>query len=94
MDVYSAIVYGCVFFRKIQKQPREKNSQENTCRPKACNIIKKETLAQVFSCEFGEISKNTFLTEHLWATASENLLCLKEDIVFLSYWFNYQPHMW
>ena len=26
----------------------------------ACNIIKKETLAQVFSCEFCEISKNTF----------------------------------
>ena len=25
------------------------------------NFIKKETLAQVFSCEFCEISKNTFL---------------------------------
>ena len=25
----------------------------------------------MFSCEFGEISKNTFLTEHLWATASQ-----------------------
>ena len=25
-----------------------------------CNFIKKETLAQVFSCEFYEISKNTF----------------------------------
>ena len=29
------------------------------------NEIKKETLAQVFSCEFCEISKNTFLIEHL-----------------------------
>ena len=29
-------------------------------RPHACNFIKKETLAQVFSCEFCEISKNTF----------------------------------
>ena len=29
-------------------------------RPKACNVIKKETLALVFSCEFCEISKNTF----------------------------------
>ena len=37
----------------------------------AYNFIKKETLAQVFSCEFSEISKNTFFTEHLWATASE-----------------------
>ena len=25
-----------------------------------CNFIKKETLAQVFSCEFCDISKNTF----------------------------------
>ena len=45
------------------------NSQENTCasvfflmklQAKACNFIKKETLAQVFSCKFREISKNTF----------------------------------
>ena len=28
-------------------------------RPEACNFIKKETLAQVFSCEFCEIFKNT-----------------------------------
>ena len=27
-------------------------------KPDACNFIKKETLAQVFSCEFCEISKN------------------------------------
>ena len=26
----------------------------------ACSFIKKETLAQVFSCEFCKISKNTF----------------------------------
>ena len=35
-------------------------------RPEACNFNKKETLVQVFSCEFYEISKNTFFTEHLW----------------------------
>ena len=29
--------------------------------PQACNFIKKETLAQVFSFEFYQISKNTFL---------------------------------
>ena len=28
------------------------------------------TLAQVFSCEFCEVSKNTLFTEHLWATTS------------------------
>ena len=45
------------------------NSQENTCardsfliklRAETCNFIKKESLAQVFSCEFCEISKSTF----------------------------------
>ena len=30
-------------------------------RPQACNFIKKQTLAQVFSCEFCEISRNNFL---------------------------------
>ena len=34
-------------------------------RPEDCNVIKK-TLAQVFSCEFSEISNNTFFKEHLW----------------------------
>ena len=33
-------------------------------------FIKKETLAQVLSCEFCEISENNFFIEHLWATAS------------------------
>ena len=36
-------------------------------------VFKKETLAQVFSCKFCEISKNTFFTEHLWVTASFHL---------------------
>ena len=29
-------------------------------------LRKKKILAQVFACEFCEISKNTFFTEHLW----------------------------
>ena len=29
--------------------------------PEACNVIKKDTLVQVFSCEFCEISKTPFL---------------------------------
>ena len=50
------------------------NSQENTCarvcvliklQAWVCNLFKKETLALVFSCEFCEISKNNFFTEHL-----------------------------
>ena len=39
-------------------------------RPEACNFIKKETLAQASSCEFCEIFKNIFFTEHVRATAS------------------------
>ena len=33
-------------------------------------LLKRETLSQVFPCEFCKISKNTFFTEHLWVTAS------------------------
>ena len=35
-----------------------------------CNIIKRETLAQMFSCGFCEIYKNIFFTEFLWVTDS------------------------
>ena len=44
------------------------NSQESNCAR-----VKKETLAQVFSCEFCEIFKNTFFIEHLRTTASKKL---------------------
>ena len=46
--------------------------------PEACNFIKKDTLAQVFSCEFCEIFKNTFFTEYIWMTASDDL---KNEII-------------
>ena len=61
---------------QFQKQPPEmfleisQNAQKNTCARvsffnkvegfKASNFIKKETVPQLFSCEFCEISKNTF----------------------------------
>ena len=37
--------------------------------PEPATLLK-EALAQVFSSEFCEISRNTFFTEHLWTTAS------------------------
>ena len=37
-------------------------------------VVKKETLAQVFSCEFCEIFKKKVFTENLRTTASEQLL--------------------
>ena len=47
------------------------NSQENSCARDSflimfliINVIKKETLAQVFSCEFCEIFNNTFFSQN------------------------------
>ena len=42
-------------------------------RPQACNFTETETLAQVFSCEFCEISKNTFFHRAPLVAASEKL---------------------
>ena len=68
------LVWNCrnsrleVFCKKVFLETPQ-NSQENTCarasfliklQAQACNLIKKEALAQVFSYEFCEISKNTF----------------------------------
>ena len=50
---------------RITKYGRESREEVT-----ACNFIKKETLAQEFSCEFCEICKNTFFTKHLWTNAS------------------------
>ena len=41
-------------------------------RLQAWNFINKETLTQVFCCEFCVIFKNTFLKEHIRSTASEH----------------------
>ena len=39
--------------------------------PSGLHHFKKETPTQMFSCEFCEIFKDTFLIEHLGTTASE-----------------------
>ena len=39
--------------------------------PEACNFIKKETLARVFSCEFSENFQNSVFALQLWMAASE-----------------------
>ena len=51
---------------------------KQSCRPETLSFIKKETLAQVFSCEFCEVSKNNFLITLLW--------CL---LLLLPNWQNY-----
>ena len=63
----SSKIIECWFTLKRQKQPPEVFCKKR--RP--ATLLKKETLAQVFSSEFCEISKNTFSTEHLLTTASD-----------------------
>ena len=56
--------------QKFHKIHRKRSVPESLfCRSKTSNFIKKETLTQVFSCEFCKISKKNFSTEHLLMTA-------------------------
>ena len=60
-------------FLKISKIPQEYSCARTSLLIKfqvAWNFIKKEALSQVLSCEFSEIFKNTFFTEHVWSAAS------------------------
>ena len=59
-----------VLLEKYNCYIRQKQATRDVLLKKACNFIKKETLAQVLSCEFCEISKNTFSTGYLRTTAS------------------------
>ena len=54
---------------EFKKQPPEVFCKKR-CSHRFCKIHRKTPLAQVFSYEFCEISKNTFFIEHFWATAS------------------------
>ena len=47
-------------------------SNHQSYMPQACNFIKKETLAQLFPCEFCEISKNTFFYKTPPVAASDH----------------------
>ena len=69
------------------------NSQKHTCArvsfliklQASCNFIKKETLAQVFSCEFCEICKNTFFYRTPLGSASDFHSLTFHCIVFASH---------
>ena len=71
----SSTLFTSILVKKVLLESCSQNSQESTC-VRGSNLImlqaygcKKETLVQVFSCKFSEISKNTFFKEHLWTTA-------------------------
>ena len=63
-----------VFLNKLAGQRPATLLKKRLWHREAFNFIKKETLALVFSREFCEISKKTFFTEHIWATAYEYLI--------------------
>ena len=59
-------------------------------RPEACNFIKKEILAQVFSFEFCEIFKINFFIEQIWWLLLDVLLWI------LRYFWDhlFTEHLW
>ena len=61
------------------------NLQENTC-ARVSFLIKLQTLAQVFSCEFCEISKNTFSYRTPLVTVSD--IITYQFHHYLSSWFS------
>ena len=78
------VVIRCFIFRSTEAVTRgalkkmvfleiSQNSQENTCVrvSQVLTFIKKDTLAQAFSRRFCEISKKTFITEHLQTAIPE-----------------------
>ena len=82
--IYQKVLYNsCLFLvlrYGIQKTKKHILHKWGFIRPEACNIIKKETLAQVSSCEF---LRAPILTEHLcWL-----LLESPSDFVNASYYW-------
>ena len=63
-------------------------------KPEACNFIKKETLAQVFSCELAKFLITPFLTEQLWWLLLDLVLvkqnCPKRHETSLTKFSNYK----
>ena len=60
-----------VFCKIHRKTPVPESLFNKVAGLKASNFINKETLAQVFSSKFCEISKNTFSAKHLQTSASD-----------------------
>ena len=73
--------HRCCFVKEDVHNNFAKFTGKHLCRSlcfkkslEVCNVIKKETLAQVFSCEFCEISQNNFFSEH----TSRRLLLVRD----------------
>ena len=55
---------------ELFEQNLQKQSLEVFYKAAPTTLFKKETLAQMFFCEFFKISKNALFIEHVWGTAS------------------------
>ena len=75
VDPLSRFCTGACQVFTNQKRTRERSEAV----PSACNynFIKKETLSRVFSCEFREISKNTFSNRTPRVAATERWKIVK-----------------
>ena len=74
-------------FSSFSKSSRPEVFLKGVLRPEACNFIKQETLAQVFSCEFCEISKNTFFVKYLRCVLLKNFIIFPAKKLILK-------HLW
>ena len=63
-------------------------------RPRPATLLKKESLAQMFSCEFCEISKNTIFTEHLHTTAFKTSYMSNDSKMSRNSWPQQTLHMY
>ena len=79
-----------VIFYYSQKQPPEVFFEKGVLkgllrRLDACNFITKETLARFFSCEFCQISKNTFFLQNTsgvcFCIVPKHALYFKEEVL-------------
>ena len=71
-------------FCKVSQNSQEKpvlESLEKSSRPRAGNVIKKETPTSVLSCKFCKTFKDTFFIDHLPVTASERSVNLDKICV-------------
>ena len=70
-DVFGGPGYIYTLCLMLQKEPPEVFYEKRCSEKFHKTLLKKETVALVFSWEFCEISKNAFFTEYLWTTASD-----------------------
>ena len=78
-------VTGGVLLEKVFLGILQNSQEKYLCHSlfftKACNFMKKETLAQAFSCEFCDICNNIFFTEDLRATVSNMVLNMAQIVL-------------